>query len=139
MHKRIAGWAMRQGAHATIQAVQEVVPRATQHSFQRIFEVTIPLTVFVHASNARVRVRRHITPQVILDAELHASFGWQFTADQDSAGVYIVAKRKPIVGALSYAQFTLTVPAGARLLATLSGGMLQLENIDGQIDIPPLK
>lgn len=139
MHKRLAGWAARRGAEAALQVAQNSVPKATRRDFQRVFSVTLPVTVYIHASNARVTVHRGAPDQVTLDAALQASFGWHFVAEQDDSGVYIVARRRPIVGALSFARFTLTVPDGARLLADLRGGSLHLADLDGQIDIPPLR
>jgi len=101
--------------------------------------VTPPITVFIYASSSRVTIRRQVGTQVRLDAALRAAFGWQLVAEQDDAGVYIVAKRKPVVGALSRADFTVIIPPEARLLVQLSPGALILEDLDGTLDIPPVQ
>lgn len=139
MLRRAGNWLLRRGAKAAIETAGEVVPRVTSESFRQVFQVTPPVTVYVHASSSRVRVRRRIGNQVQLDASLRASFGWQLIAEQDDAGVYIVAKRKPVMGALSSANFSITIPPDARLLVELKPGALLLEDVDGKLDIPPIK
>ncbi len=138
MLKRTGNWLLRRGAQAAIETAGEVVPRVTSEVYRRVFEVNPPITVYVHANTSRVTVRRKAGHQVQLDANLRASFGWQLVAEQDDAGVYIVAKRKPVVGALSSAEFTITVPPDARLLVELRPGALLLEDVDGTLDIPPI-
>lgn len=135
MRKMVTGWLFQRGARVAIQTANEVVPRLVQEQYRQVFEVAPPVTVFVYASNARVTVRRSAENTVTLDADLRASFGWQLVAEQDEAGVYIVAKRKPIVGALSSAAFTLFVPAATRLLVDLTPGALILEDLNGRISV----
>lgn len=140
MRRPLARWLIVRGAQAAWETGRTLAPRvasATNERFTRVFEVTLPVTVFIHASSARVTVRRVEGSAVTLDANLRASFGLQFTAEQDEAGVYIVAKRKRVVGTLSAAYFTLTLPPAARLIANLTPGALLLEDLNGKVEIPP--
>jgi hypothetical protein len=135
MRKQVADWLLRRGTEAALKTASEVVPKIAQDEYHHVFEVLPPVTVYIYASHARVTVRRATEPQVRLDADLRGAFGWQLVTDQDDAGVYIVAKRKPVVGALSSAAFTLSVPAETRLLVELTPGALLLEDLDGKLDI----
>ena len=139
MLRRVGNWALRRGARVAFDTATEVAPRIANEAYRQVFEVTPPVTVYVHASSSRVTVRRRVGTHVELDADLRASFGWQLVAEQDDAGVYIVAKRKPVVGALSTATFTITIPPDARLLVHLTPGALLLEDLDGKLDIPPIR
>ncbi len=139
MLRRVGNWALRRGACAALDTASEVAPRIGAAAQRQVFEVKPPVTVYVHASSSRVTVRRRPGNHVQLDANLRAAFGWQLVAEQDDAGVYIVAKRKPVVGALSSADFMLTIPPDARLLVQLNPGALILEDLDGMLDVPPIR
>lgn len=135
MRKQVTDWLLRRGTEAALKTASEVVPKIAQDEHHQVFEVAPPVTVYIYASHARVIVRRAAEPQVRLDADLRGAFGWQLVTDQDEAGVYIVAKRKPVVGALSSASFTLTIPSDTRLLVELTPGALALEDLDGKVEI----
>ncbi len=139
MLRRVGNWALRRGARAAIETASEVAPKIANEAHRQIFEVTLPVTVFIHAAHSRVTVRRRAGTHIQLDAALRAAFGWQLVAEQDDAGVYIVARRKRVVGALSSADFTITIPPEARLQVQLNPGALILEDVDGTLDIPPIR
>lgn len=138
MRKQVTDWILRRGAEAALNTASEVVPKIGQDEYNHVFDVTPPITVFIYASHARVTIRRTPENQVFLNAGLRAAFGWQLVTDQDEAGVYIVAKRKPVVGALSSAEFTLSIPNDTRLLVELTPGALILEELDGKLEISAL-
>lgn len=50
--------------------------------------------------------------------------------------MYIVARRKPVVGTISSARFTLIVPPEANLVFHLTPGTVRIDNIDGKLVIP---
>jgi hypothetical protein len=114
----------------------DAVPKPAKQSYTQVFNVTLPLTVYVRGSHCCVKVRRDDTLKVILEADMYRAFGLELAAEQDEAGVYIVAKRKPVVGQLSRADFTLTVPAASHLVCHLTPGDVVLEDINGLVEFP---
>jgi hypothetical protein len=136
MIRRILNTILRRGFRTAVQATTETAVGAASRSFVQVFDVRPPVTVYVRASQSDVTVRREPGSRVELSANLRASFGWELAAEQDEAGVYIVAKRKPVVGAISTAKFALTVPPEANLVFHLTPGAIHLMGVDGKIDIP---
>jgi hypothetical protein len=134
----IGGWIARRGSQVVLQAAASSLPKLTAEEFTQVFPVTLPSTVYVYASHARVTIRQQQSLQVALHGTLHGAFGWQIVAEQDHSGVYIVAKQKPVIGALSSASFTLIIPSAIRLVAELTPGALLLEDVHGRLEIPPL-
>jgi hypothetical protein len=150
--RRLTGWVLRQGGRAAVDtalrmggrsavdsalgAAAEVVPKTSQRSHLQVFNVTSPVTVYVRASHCRVIVRSEKAAKVILEANLYRAFGVEMVAEQDAAGVYIVIRRKPVVGTISRATLTLTVPPEAFLALHLTPGEIVFENIDGMIKLP---
>jgi hypothetical protein len=124
--------ALRRGVETAVQATAETAATATTKSFVQIFTVNLPTTVYV----SEVTVRYQPGTRVELSANLRASFGWELAAEQDEVGVYIVAKRKPLVGTLSSANFTLIVPPEANLIFHVTPGTVKLTNVDGKLNIP---
>ena len=102
------------------------------------YEVRGPTTVYVRASHCRVTVRRTGMQQVQVEGELRQAFGWQWVTERDEAGVYVILKRKPLVGALSYAELSLTVPLDAYLVFHLTPGSVHLQDFSGRLSIAPL-
>src|SRR5258708_37206878 len=103
--RRLVNAALRRGLETAVVATAETAVGATTKSFTQNFEITLPTTVYVRASMADVIVYYGPDNRVEIEASLRASFGWELVAEQDEAGVYIVAKRKLLVGTLSSAQF----------------------------------
>jgi hypothetical protein len=133
---KAANTMLRRGFETAVQATTETAASVATKSFEQRFTVTLPTTVYVRASQCNVTIRYEPGNRVELSANLRASFGWELAADQDSAGVYIVAKRKPVVGKIASAHFTLTVPPEANLVLHLTPGSFRLENVDGKLTIP---
>ncbi len=102
------------------------------------YEVTAPTTVYVRASHCRVSVQRSSERQVQIEGDLRQSFGWQWVTERDDAGVYVVLKRKPVVGALSYANLALVVPPDAYLVFHLTPGSVDLQDFNGRLSVAPL-
>jgi hypothetical protein len=63
------------------------------------------------------------------------SFGIELAADQDGEGIYIVARRKPVVGSVTRADFTLTVPPDTQLALNLTPGEIVFQNINGLAEL----
>lgn len=152
--RHLARWAIRLGGRRTLNTVLRMggrtaidsalgaamgaVPKPAQQSFTQVFAVKPPVTVYVRASHCRVVLRRVDVMQVTLQADMRGAFGLELAAEQDEAGVYIVARRKPVVGQLSHADFTVTVPTDTNVVFHLTPGDIVLQNIQGRIDLPAM-
>lgn len=101
------------------------------------FGVSQPVTFYLRAENADVRITRWAQPKIEVAVQLQVAFGWRLAADQDEAGVYMVAKRRALVGGLSSASFNVLVPDSTYLMLNLTDGRLVLEHVDGALHIPP--
>ncbi|HEX3049848.1 MAG TPA: hypothetical protein VHP83_04270 [Aggregatilineaceae bacterium] len=112
------------------------LPLSAQRTHLQVFNVKPPLTVYIRGSHCRVTIRRDTAPKVILEANMQRAFGLELAAEQDDAGVYIVARRKPIRGQLSYTDFTVTVPGESHLVFNLTPGDIIFEAVDGLIELP---
>ena len=51
-------------------------------------------------------------------------------------GVYIVARQKPVVGKLSRAEFSITVPEETHLVFRLTPGDVVLNDLNGMLELP---
>jgi hypothetical protein len=152
MLRRVVSWAFRQSRDAAIDAAlrfgrrsavdtalgvaAEAVPVTSPRSLTQVFNVKPPITVYVRASHCRVTVRRAAAPRVTLEANLYRAFGVDLAAEQDDAGVYIVAKRKPVMGTVSRTDFTITVPSECHLAFRLTPGDVVFEDINGIMELP---
>ncbi|MBN1563617.1 MAG: hypothetical protein JXA10_07255 [Anaerolineae bacterium] len=149
MIRRALGWVINRAVFNTIWrfggeramnsalgAAADVVPKTTQRSHRQIFNVTAPPTIYVRGSHCNVTIQHHADPKVILDVNLHRAFGVELVAEQDDAGIYIVAKRKAVVGKVTRADLTLTIPSDSHLALHLTPGEVTFTGIDGMIELP---
>jgi hypothetical protein len=136
MFRKILKTALRRSMESAVVATAETAAQVTAKSFVQYFTVTLPSTVYVRASQCEVIVRYKSGARVELSANLRASFGWELVAEQDDAGIYVVAKRKPIVGKLSTAHFTLIVPPEINLVFDLTPGAVKFATINGKLTLP---
>ena len=79
------------------------------------WKVTAPNTFFLQAEHADIRIGTTNRASISAKAELQVGIGWQLATDQDEAGVYIVARRKPVIGSIGRAKFTIALPPGIHL------------------------
>ena len=136
MFQRVLRSALRRGVEEAVNATAESAVTATTRAFNQVFVVTLPVTVYVKASYCEVTVLHQSGTQVEVAANLRAAFGWDLLSTQDEFGVYIIAKRKLVVGAFSTGHFTLTVPPEANLVCDLTPGAIRFANIHGKLTIP---
>ncbi len=101
------------------------------------FHVGGGVTCYVHVADGEVTIARHADPQVEIQSKLQAPFGWRVAAEQDEAGVYFVALRRALVGSVASASFVVTVPQDAHLVLKLERARLSLDNVTGEISLPP--
>lgn len=125
-------------ASTALGAAVGVLPKTTHRSHTQVFNVKPPITIYVRGTNCRVSIHHEPGTKVILYANMYRAFGLELASEQDEAGVYIVAKQKRVVGKLSRADFTLTVPPESHLVFHLTPGDVVLQDIDGMIEFPPL-
>jgi hypothetical protein len=112
--------------------------KRTLRSHLRVFAVTQPVTIFIRGTRCQVNVRYHDLDQVELHAQLYNAFGLRFVTEQDNAGVYVVVKRRRLLGLISRAEFLLVVPRYANLTFNLTPGTIRLDEISGVVELPPL-
>ena len=101
------------------------------------WDVAIPSTLFLQAEQSDIRLSFHDKPQILALVELRAGFGWQLTSDQDAAGVYVVAARKPVIGSIARGKFTFHCPRGIYISLKLEQCQLCLDDLTASLDLPP--
>lgn len=97
-----------------------------------------PITFYLHVEHADILIQRWESPIIDMKVKLQAGFGWRVATDQDEAGVYVVAKRKPFIGSMGRAKLTVTLPQNMYLTLKLEHCQLSLDNLNTTINIPPL-
>lgn len=102
------------------------------------WEAAARTTFFLQAEYADIRLATHEQPIVEAKIKLQAGFGWQLVTDQDEAGVYIIAKRKPVIGSIGRARFDVALPADALISLKLEKCKLCLDDFSGAFDWPQL-
>jgi hypothetical protein len=140
INRALAGTVLRLGRQTAVNsalgAAADAVPKSTQRSHRQIFNVNAPTTVYIRGSHCTITVQQHTQPKVVLDANLRRAFGVELVAEQDDAGIYIVAKRKAVVGKITRADLMLTVPTNCHLAFHLTPGAVTFANIDGMVELP---
>ncbi len=121
-----------------ILAAVRSLPDLTRRRQVAAYEVSGPITVYIRAAHSRVTVQRTTEHRVQVECDLRQAFGWQWTTERDDAGIYVVLKRRPVVGSLSYADLTLTVPSDAYLVFHLTPGSVHLQDFEGRLSVAPM-
>lgn len=101
-----------------------------------VYPVNGPLTLYLQTEQAQVRVTRWTEPRIEIRMALQLSMGWRYAADQDEAGVYVVAVRRALVGGLARADFQLAAPPSVFLSLKLKDCALTLADVSGTVDLP---
>ncbi|NPV67931.1 MAG: hypothetical protein HPY64_12360 [Anaerolineae bacterium] len=114
------------------------LPRVAHQRRVAAYEVRGPVTVYIRADHSRVTVRRTLQPHVQIVGELRQAFGWEWVTERDEAGIYVVLKRRPLVGALASADLTLIVPPDAYLVFHLTPGSVHLDDFVGRLSVTSL-
>jgi hypothetical protein len=125
----------QQGLAQATQTAGSLAKRAMTQAQSQQFTISLPATIYVRASHCNVYVSHQAGNTVQLSSTLSAAFGWEFAAEQDAEGIYIVAKRKPVVGQLSYGELHLVVPPAVHLAFHLTPGQVSLA-LDGHLSWP---
>lgn len=109
----------------------------TRQSQTYTFAVTPAISVYLRAEQAEIKLVRWDFPKVDVFVQLQVPFGWRIATDQNADGVYIVAKRKMLLGTMSRAKFTLSVPHDAYLILNLRQSNLLITDVNGTLQLPP--
>ena len=117
------------------------VAEIARHTQTFRFNVSGATTLYMDVESAEVRVLRRAdllaeSRQIEVTATLQAPFAWRVATDQDEAGVYVVARRRPVVGAVASGAFAVIVPPDAYLVLKLKDCRLSLEAISGTVELP---
>jgi len=114
------------------------VAEIARHTQTYRFNVSGAITLYMDAEGAEVRILRRAStdPQIEVEANLQAPFAWRIATDQDEAGVYVVARRRPVVGAVASGSFLVSVPQSTYLVLKLKDCRLSLEAITGTVELP---
>jgi len=100
------------------------------------WDITPPITFFLQVEYSDVTIKRHTQPSICAKTELQAGFGWQLATDQDNAGVYIVAKRKPLIGTIGRGKFDIVLPHNIHVTLKLEHCQLTLDDLNTTLDLP---
>lgn len=100
------------------------------------WEVSAPMTFYLHVEYADITLKRRQQHTILAKVQLQAGFGWQVVTDQDEAGVYMVAKRKPVIGSIGRGKFEITLPENIHVTLKLEHAQLTLDNLNTTLDIP---
>lgn len=119
-----------------LRVAASAVPERANRTQTQVFNISGPATVYVRGSQCRVTVSRGEPHKVTVRASLVRAFGLELAAEQDDAGVYIVARQKPVVGRLSRAEFSIAIPAETHLVFRLTPGDVILHDLDGMLELP---
>jgi hypothetical protein len=109
----------------------------TRHTKTYFFAVPQPITFYLQTEGAVIQLNRWARPMVEVTVKLQGSFGWRVLTDQDEVGVYVVAKRRAIVGSLSSALFEVFLPHTAHVILQTRDCDLQINHLNGELQLPP--
>lgn len=101
------------------------------------WEVASPNTLYLDAEYADIRLSARDSRHIQAKVELRARFGWQLATDQDEAGVYIVARRKRLIGAIGRAKVSISLPPDVHISLKLSHCLLCLVDLNSALDFDP--
>ncbi len=93
-------------------------------------------TFYLEAEHADIRLARQDSQAISAKIELVAGFGWQLATDADEAGVYIIARRKPLVGSIGRCKFDISLPADVQISLKLEHCLLCLQDLSATLNFP---
>lgn len=94
-------------------------------------------TFFPQAEYADIHLVAHERPEIQARVELQAGFGWQLVTDQDEAGVYVIARRKALIGSISRAKFEIKLPQQTHVSLKLKNCQVCLAELSTALDLSP--
>ena len=94
-------------------------------------------SLFLDAEYAKIDLMRHEGDAIHAQLKLRAARGWLLATDQDDAGVYIVLKRKPLIGSIGGAGIRISVPPGMHVSLKLKRCELCLHDVSQALELAP--
>lgn len=119
-----------------IAAAAGTVAELTRSTMVYRFTVDSGAHLYLHTETSDVRVVRHDHPEIAITALLQPPFAWRIASEQDDAGVYFVALRKPLVGVVAIGKFEISAPRDSHLILKLEGVRLTLDSVSDTLDLP---
>ena len=104
----------------------------------RQFEWTVAQdgSFFLDAEYAKIDLIRADGDSLQAELSLRSARSWALATDQDEAGVYIVLKRKPLIGSFGGARIRVSVPAGVHVSLKLMRCELRCHDISEMLELP---
>lgn len=106
-----------------------------QESRSYRFAVGSPVTFYLHVEHSHVLLATHNVPEILVDASFQAGFGWRAQAEQDAAGVYFVARRRPLLGNMSRATLHVTTPPGTYIVLRLEHCAYTVKDVTDEVHL----
>lgn len=119
-----------------IAAAANTVAEYTRSTLVNRFPAAVGLHLYLHTADADVRFFRHDAHEIIITAHLQPPFAWRIASEQDDAGVYYVALRKAVVGAVASGRFEVVAPHDVHTILKLEGVRLTLDSVTDTLDLP---
>ena len=94
-------------------------------------------TFYLEAEYADIHLVSHDRPEVLAKVELQAGFGWQLVTDQDEAGVYMIVRRKALIGSFGRTKFEIKLPEQAHISLKLENCQVCLADLNTALDLTP--
>lgn len=101
------------------------------------FAIQPHMTFYLHIAGAEVELIRWERPMIEMTVRLDGVFGWKVAVDQDEAGIYVAARRRPIVGEITYGRFEVRCPHDTYNIFKLEACRLTLNDVTGEFHLPP--
>lgn len=101
------------------------------------WQVQSPSTFYLEAEYAQVNLSRSEGNQLSVNVRLRAPMSWKLATEKDEAGVYVLIKRKPLIGNIGRARFHISVPRSVHISLQLRNCALCLDDLVGELDLPP--
>ena len=101
------------------------------------WELAAGATFFLQAEYAEINLATHERHEALATIELQAGFSWQLLTDQDEAGVYVIARRKQLIGGIGRSRFDIALPRDAHISLKLAQCRLCLNDMNASLDLPP--
>ena len=96
-----------------------------------------PNTFYLQAEHCDVSLAWHERHQILARLDLDAGPGWQWTSDQDEAGVYLALRRKPVLGSIGKGSCAVKLPHGIHISLELENCQVFVKGVSAALDLPP--
>ena len=93
-------------------------------------------TLYLHLDGVDLHITRWAQPLIRVQTVLQAGFGWRIASEQDDVGVYLVARRRSVVGTVAQGRFEVNLPHDAHLVMKLERCNLHLQGLHGAYELP---